>query len=183
MPKYSLSPEFNSSLNKEDCKPGLLITLDNDEEITDELIQSIHPLEKYVTFTRENNQENREKAILRKENPLRILLTKEGLRGRHFKRLHFSWINEGLRDEIFENVTIDSLHLSTPLDSPFEEYPTNIAKLTKNPNFVLKISGYGIPTYGKGFEQLIDERREKEKENNTKPVDQREKIYDYIFYC
>ena len=174
MPKFSVDKGINSSPNKDDCEPGLLVTLEDDEEITDALIQQINPYERYVTFTRINNDENRQK-LLKKENPLRIRLTKEGLRGRHFKRLHFSWINEGLRDEIFKHVTIDSLHLATPLDSPFEEYPTNLVKLTQNPNFVLKISGYGLPTYGSGLKQIIDEFYEKDKK--------REKQFQFMFYC
>ncbi len=126
-----------------------------------------------MTFTRENNNKNREKS-LRKENPLRIRLTKEGLRGRYFKRLHFSWITEGLRDEMFENVVIDSLYLGTPLDSPFEEFPTNIANFTKNPDFMLKISGFGPPTYGNGLKQIMDEFYEKDK--------RREKQFKFVFY-
>jgi hypothetical protein len=153
-------------------KPALLIELQDNDEITDDLIKSIHALERNVVFTKENIKANH-------DIPMRIRLTKDGLKDRIFDNLYFQWKTEGLKDEMFENADIQkSLYLGTPIDKPFDNYPTHIARLAKNSDFNLQISGFGIPIVGNGFNELIDVYRK----NLEKPIEEREKLFHYTFY-
>jgi hypothetical protein len=142
MPKFGLDTQYVFS-EREDW---LQVVLEEDEDITDEILNSIDFITTALGFTR---------RYPNSKKPVRLLCSPEGFgRLRCLQRLYFFAFMEPIDDAIFSELKcLELVHFAGSVSSLFTSTPVN---LMKQPIRMLRLNGYNLVHMDEKLQALVD---------------------------
>lgn len=142
MPQFGTDMQYRFS----DREHWLQVVLENNEQITDEILDKIDVVTTVLSFIR--TYENSKK-------PVRLECSAESFgRLQSLKRLYFYAILEPIDDVVFSELkSLELVHFAGSISSLFSSTPVNLMKL---PIRMLRLNGYNLVCMDERLKALID---------------------------